>query len=125
MKPGFRNQRQLDLPAGIIKIPGEWDANRTSHNPGMVSNRSPSLLKKASHPPRSPGPYMTILLPPYRPGEPRAQRRSTYLNEDRTKTGRKRMNLAAVQAIIHHGKAAVIPAELMSEASTIVGIMRF
>lgn len=68
---------------------------------------------------------MTTLLPLYHPGEPRAQRKSTYLNEDRTKTGRKRMNLAAVQTIIHHGKASVLPAEMMPEASTIVRIMRF
>lgn len=35
------------------------------------------------------------------------------------------LNLAAVQTIIHYGKASVLPAELMPEASTIVGIMRF
>lgn len=35
------------------------------------------------------------------------------------------LNLASVQTIVHHGKACVLPAEMMPDGSTAIGIMRF
>jgi hypothetical protein len=35
------------------------------------------------------------------------------------------LNLAAVQTIIHHGKACELPAELMPDGAAVIGIMRF
>jgi hypothetical protein len=35
------------------------------------------------------------------------------------------LNLAAVQTIIHRGKACELPAEMMPDGAPVIGIMRF